>query len=76
MHTFKGIILIFHYQAMSLLFMNQNVRELRTKLNDFMLNLDDSGADIACITESWLDDNIFDAELISYDHSLFRRDRD
>ena len=61
---------------MSLSVLYQNVRGLRTKLNEFKQNLNVNHPDIVFITESWLNDNIFDHEIIDLNqYSIFRRDR-
>ena len=53
----------------------QNVRGLRTKLNEFKQNLNVNHPDIVFITESWLNDNIFDHEIINLNqYSIFGRD--
>lgn len=54
----------------------QNVRGLRTKLNEFLLNSMGNYHDLLFISESWLNDNINDSELVDINHySVFRRDR-
>lgn len=61
---------------MSLDIIYQNVRGLRTKLNEFNSSLLNCDADIVCITESWLNSNILDAELSDESYNIIRRDRD
>lgn len=53
----------------------QNVRGLRTKLGEFNSCLLNCDADINCITETWLNQNISDAEVSTNDFDLIRRDR-
>lgn len=53
----------------------QNVRGLRTKLPIFKLNLLSSSFDLVLITESWLNDGVFDHELIESGYTIFRNDR-
>lgn len=60
---------------MSVSIVYQNVRGLRTKLNDFNSCLLNCDADIVCITETWLNQNILNAELSSGDYEIIRRDR-
>lgn len=60
---------------MSLEIVYQNVRGLRTKINDFNLSLLNCNADIVCVTESWLNSDFLDAELSSGAYQIIRRDR-
>lgn len=60
---------------MSLEVMYQNVRGLRTKLDDFSLSVNCSSADIICITETWLSNDFLSSELTGTDYQCFRRDR-
>lgn len=55
----------------------QNVRGLRLKLRELRLNLANFDGDLVCMTESWLNDGIFDSELTIGDsnYNIFRRDR-
>lgn len=54
----------------------QNVRGLRTKLNDFKCNVSAFDFDIVFITESWLNDGIFNCEILdTNEYTIFRRDR-
>lgn len=41
----------------------QNVRRLRSKTNEFKLNLANSEADLIFLTETWLNDSVINAEL-------------
>lgn len=54
----------------------QNVRGLRTKLNEFNVIMGASDADIVFITETWLNDGFLDSELPLDMYKIFRRDRD
>uniref|UniRef100_A0A8D8Z7Y4 Endonuclease/exonuclease/phosphatase domain-containing protein n=1 Tax=Cacopsylla melanoneura TaxID=428564 RepID=A0A8D8Z7Y4_9HEMI len=54
----------------------QNVRGLRSKTNNFYENILGQDQDIIAITESWLKDGIFDAEVIDSRYQVFRLDRD
>lgn len=54
----------------------QNVRGLRTKLKQFYTSLASSGADIICVTESWLNSSIADGEVVDNTYSIFRKDRE
>lgn len=54
----------------------QNVRGLRAKLQQFKRNVSINNHDIICISETWLNSNIFDFEIIdSHEYSIFRPDR-
>lgn len=53
----------------------QNVRGLRTKTHTLTSNIANVDSDIICITESWLNDTVNDAELCSNEFQVFRRDR-
>lgn len=53
----------------------QNVRGLRTKSDNFSLNLLSSGADIVCITETWLNSDFLSTEYVLDGYQCFRRDR-
>lgn len=63
--------------ASSILSVNvQNVQGCRTKLKELKLSFDGCSFDVSFVTESWLNDNILDHELIDLDgYSIFRRDR-
>lgn len=53
----------------------QNVRGLRTKLDDLHFNSTSSGYNVLAFTETWLIPSISDAELGCGNFSVFRRDR-
>lgn len=55
----------------------QNVRGLRTKTEEFFDSLTMLSHSIDCVvlTETWLNDRIFDAELVPPNFTLFRKDR-
>lgn len=53
----------------------QNVNRIRSKTNDFLLNLTSSNYDIICLTETNLDDGIYDNEVFDSRYNVFRRDR-
>lgn len=63
------------YTNMSLSVYYQNVRGLRTKLNDFCMGVYDNCYDIICLTETWLNNGFFSSELSNDDYSIHRRDR-
>lgn len=54
----------------------QNVRGLRTKINDFCLNVLSSNYDIICLNETFLNSTIYDGELFSDEYVVYRKDRD
>lgn len=53
----------------------QNVRGLRTKVNELYSSLLNVDADFVCITESWLNDNILSTEFLNENLICHRRDR-
>jgi len=53
----------------------QNVNGLRTKTDEFYLNILNSGADIICITETNLTSEFCSAELFPNNFHVYRRDR-
>lgn len=52
----------------------QNVRGLRTKTNAFYKNLLQVDYDVICLSETWLHENIFSAELFDSRYSVYRCD--
>lgn len=54
----------------------QNTRGLRTKCNEFYLNLLNNNYDLVCLTETWLNDSINSSEFFSHNYTVFRRDRE
>lgn len=53
----------------------QNVRGLRTKLNDFRTSASTISHDIIILSETWLDPSIYSAELGLPNHLIYRVDR-
>lgn len=53
----------------------QNVRGLRTKVNEFAANLINSSAQIVCLTETWLSDAFNSSEFLHMNFVSHRRDR-
>ena len=53
----------------------QNVRGLRTKIDSFFLAVSDDEYDLIVLTETWLDDRIFSAQLFGNRYAVFRNDR-
>ena len=53
----------------------QNVRGLNGKLREFVLNVDASEFDVIALTETWLRDSVFDAEIFNNNYQVFRCDR-
>ena len=51
------------------------MRGLRTKVNSFYLNVLANNYDVIIMTETWLNDTVFDHELIDHRYNVFRRDR-
>lgn len=60
---------------MSLEVIYQNVRGLRTKIDEFNYSLLASNADLVCVTETWLNSQFLDAELAASNYNILRRDR-
>lgn len=54
----------------------QNVRSIRTKSQNFFINLLSSGYKIICITETWLDENIHSSDYFTPNFIVCRADRD
>ena len=53
----------------------QNVRGLRSKINEFSTNIDLFHYDLFALTETWLHDDIFNSELFSPSFKVIRADR-
>lgn len=53
----------------------QNVRGLRTKLDAFFLAVNEADFDVVVLTETWLDEKIYSAQLFGYQYEVFRNDR-
>lgn len=53
----------------------QNCGGLKTKLSDIRLNILSHHYDIIIFTETWLQPNIYDSELLDDRYLVFRRDR-
>ncbi|XP_053686304.1 uncharacterized protein LOC128735845 [Sabethes cyaneus] len=58
-----------------LLVFYQNVRGLRTKIDDFIIAVAESNFDIIVLTETWLDEKIYSAQLFGDSFTVFRCDR-
>lgn len=53
----------------------QNVRGLRTKIDDFFLAVGDEEYDVIVLTETWLDDAIHSAQLFANSYTVIRTNR-
>ena len=53
----------------------QNVRGLRTKIDPFYLAVSEAEYDVIVLTETWLDDRIYSAQLFGSLYTVFRTDR-
>lgn len=53
----------------------QNIRGMRTKLQDIYTEVLSHNIDVLVITETWLHEGIFDAEIFDDRYHIFRRDR-
>lgn len=49
--------------------------EVISNLNAFQAFVYREDLDIVCVTETWLNDTVFDSELLPYNYSIFRKDR-
>lgn len=54
----------------------QNTQGLRTKTQTFYENLLSCNYDVICLTETWLNGNIFSGELFGDGYMVYRRDRE
>ncbi|XP_055589580.1 uncharacterized protein LOC129741815 [Uranotaenia lowii] len=54
----------------------QNVRGLRTKIEELFLAVSDSEYDVIVLTETWLNDEITSVQLFGHQYNVYRRDRD
>lgn len=54
----------------------QNVRGLRTKTGEFLLNILSREIDVVVLCETWLNDNIHCTELFDKGYTVYRADRD
>ena len=54
----------------------QNVRGLRSKTNIFYRNLINIDCDMVCLSETWLNDSVFDYEVFDTRYTVYRNDRD
>ena len=52
-----------------------NVRSIRNKLDEFRVLVEDCNPDVVGITESWLNDSIFTAEVHIPGYVVYRQDR-
>lgn len=59
--------------AFSILY--QNVRGLRTKIDELRLGIESSDAKVICLTETWLNSNFDDGEFLNSNFISHRRDR-
>lgn len=53
----------------------QNVNGIRSKLTQFYMNVLNSNFDIVCLTETNLNNSVFDGEIIDDRYNVYRRDR-
>ncbi|XP_055589243.1 uncharacterized protein LOC129741528 [Uranotaenia lowii] len=54
----------------------QNVRGLRTKIDELFLAVSDPEYDVIVLTETWLNDEITSVQLFGHHYNVYRRDRD
>jgi hypothetical protein len=53
----------------------QNVNRIRSKTNEIYLNILNNNYDIVCLTETNLNDSVYDCEILDNRYNIFRRDR-
>ena len=53
----------------------QNIRGCRTKLNDLSASITSSNFDLIALSETWLDSDISDSEIVNSGYVIFRKDR-
>ena len=53
----------------------QNVRSVRSKVNNLYCFLTNLEYDFICLTETWLDPSVSSSELIPKSYSVYRKDR-
>ena len=53
----------------------QNVRGLKSKIDDFYLAASESNYDVIVLTETWLDDSVYSTQLFGGLYTVFRTDR-
>ena len=58
-----------------LMTVNQNVRGLRTKTNELFCRIQGLECDIIAITETWLNEGVYNAELFDQSFKVYRKDR-
>ncbi|XP_055604130.1 uncharacterized protein LOC129752368 [Uranotaenia lowii] len=61
------------YQHISIIY--QNVRGLRTKIDEFLLSILNDDYDVIVLSETWLNDEIYSNQLFSQNYTVFRQDR-
>lgn len=54
----------------------QNVRGIRSKTQEVKLNILSNNFDIIILTETWLNDGVYDGEFMDSRYSIYRRDRE
>ncbi|XP_053699446.1 uncharacterized protein LOC128746423 [Sabethes cyaneus] len=54
----------------------QNVRGLRTKIEDLFLTVSNAEYDIIALTETWLNEEIHSVQLFGTNYTVYRNDRD
>ncbi|XP_053699331.1 uncharacterized protein LOC128746308 [Sabethes cyaneus] len=54
----------------------QNVRGLRTKVDDFFISASDAEFDVVILTETWLNDRFHSPQLFGTEYNVYRNDRD
>ena len=57
-------------------YLNLNTRSVANKLSKFQGFVYSSDFSIVCITETWLNSDIFDNEILPSGYSIYRKDRD
>lgn len=60
---------------MTIDFYYQNIRGIRTKTDTFYKNNIALDMDVMCLTETWLNSDILDSELVTDEYTIYRKDR-
>ncbi|XP_053686381.1 uncharacterized protein LOC128735925 [Sabethes cyaneus] len=62
--------------ATGIIIFYQNIRGLRTKVDDFFVSVCDTEFDVIILTETWLNDQICSPQLFGTSYNVYRNDRD
>ena len=71
MHEFISYCIVMFSQSIYY----QNARSIRGKLIDLHLSSLSCDYDIIVVTETWLNESVFDSEILNSNYNIYRRDR-